>query len=334
VIVHRLTLVCLLAVWPYPGLSADGPLVIAHRGACGYLPEHTLAAKALAHGMGADYLEQDVVLSKDGVPVVMHDIHLDTISDVAARFPGRERDDGRFYALDFTVEEMKQLEVTERVHHATGAAVYPGRFPIGASGLRIVTLDEELRFIAGLNFSTGRAVGVYPEIKKPSWHLAQGADLGRAVVEVLHRHGYRTKDDLCILQCFEFDEIKRLRGELGWRGRLLQAMGGGASGEGGSDFARMRTPEGLEELARWVDVIGPPFGSIITGASPEARGITRLVEDAHRAGLKVHAYTARQDDLPGNARSMDDLHKVLFEEAGIDGVFTDFPDVTRKLLGR
>ena len=327
---------CLLFLtWNFMLLSASepGPLVVAHRGACGYLPEHTLAAKALAHGMGAHYLEQDVVLSKDGVPVVMHDIHVDTISDVASRFPERQREDGRFYAADFTVAELKQLEVTERVHHHNGEAVYPGRYPIGPSALRIVTLAEELRFIQGLNKSTGRVAGIYPEIKKPSWHLAQGLDLGKAVIGVLHEFGYQTKEDPCILQCFEFDEIKRIRQELGWKGRLLQAMSGGAKGEGGSDFERMRQAEGLAELAQWVDLIGPPFGSIILGATPESRTLSTLVRDAHKVGLQVHAYTIRQDDLPKTVRSMEDLHRVLLDEAGIDGVFTDFPDQTLRLWG-
>ena len=105
-----------LLLLPFAALAAaePRPLIIAHRGASGYLPEHTLAAKALAYGQGADYLEQDVVLSKDGVPVIFHDTHIDTTTDVAKKFPGRQRADGRFYALDFTVSELKQLNVTER----------------------------------------------------------------------------------------------------------------------------------------------------------------------------------------------------------------------------
>ncbi|MDB6140762.1 MAG: glycerophosphoryl diester phosphodiesterase, partial [Verrucomicrobiaceae bacterium] len=113
-------------------LSAQ-PIVIAHRGASGYLPEHTLPGKALAHAMGADCLEQDIVLSKDDVPIVMHDINLDTVTDVAKHFPDRKRDDGRYYALDFTLAEIKQLEACERFNPKTGKAVYPNRFPLGQS---------------------------------------------------------------------------------------------------------------------------------------------------------------------------------------------------------
>ena len=111
-------------------LMADQrPIVIAHRGASGYLPEHTLAAKAMAHAMGADFVEQDVVLSKDHVPVVLHDVHVDTISDVAQKFPGRHRSDGRFYAIDFDLAELQTLNVMERVDYRSGDVAFPKRFP-------------------------------------------------------------------------------------------------------------------------------------------------------------------------------------------------------------
>ena len=139
--------------------------VIAHRGASGYLPEHTLPAKALAHAMGADFLEQDVVASRDGELIVLHDIHLDRVTDVAKRFPARARKDGRFYALDFDLAELRQLRVHERVA-ADGKPVYPGRFPVTAGRFALHTFDEELAFIRGLNETTGRNAGVYPEIKK------------------------------------------------------------------------------------------------------------------------------------------------------------------------
>src|SRR5512136_2030826 len=106
------------------------PVVIAHRGASGYLPEHTLEAKVLAHAMGANFLEQDVVLTTDDVPIVMHDIQLETISDVAQRFPDRKRANGHYYALDFTLAEIKQLHANERINPKTGRAAYPNRFPL------------------------------------------------------------------------------------------------------------------------------------------------------------------------------------------------------------
>lgn len=315
---------CLVLIAMSTFASAATPIVIAHRGASGYLPEHTLEAKALAHAMGADFLEQDLVLSKDNVPVVLHDIHIDTVTDVATRFPDRKRDDGRFYALDFTVAELKQLRVTERINAKTGKAVFPGRFPAGKSSFQIPTLEEELEFIAGLNKSTGRTVGIYPEIKQPAWHRRHGRDISRVALPILERHGYRTKADPCWLQCFEYEEVKRIRGELGWKGRLLLLMGGGRKGDDGTDLEFLRSAAGLGEVAQVVDGIGPALGSVI---GPDGK-VTSLVLDAHAQKLAVHPYTVRADDLPKGVTSLDQLHRLIFAEAGVDGVFTDFPDKT------
>ena len=319
---------CLLLLgWPAIAQVAT-PIVIAHRGASGYLPEHTLEAKALAHAMGADFLEQDLVLSKDNIPVVLHDIYLDTVTDVATRFPERKRDDGRFYALDFTVTELKQLHVTERMDAKTDKAVYAGRFPVGKSSFQIPTLEEELEFIAGLNKSTGRVAGIYPEIKQPAWHRKQGRDISRVVLPILQRHGYRTKSDPCWVQCFEFAETKRLRTELGWEGRLVQLFGGGKKGEDGTDFEFLRSPAGLDEVAKVADGIGPALGSIISGKSVADRKVTALVKEAHARKLAVHPYTIRADELPKTVTSLDEFHRLIFVEAGVDGVFSDFPDKT------
>lgn len=313
-------------------LNAAQPIVIAHRGASGYLPEHTLAAKALAFGMGADYLEQDIVLSKDGVPVVLHDIYLDTVTDVAKLFPNRQRDDGRFYVLDFTVSEMKQLSVTERTQLKTGRAVYGDRFPSGRTGLTIPTFEEELAMIVGLNRSTGSCVGIYPEIKNPHWHRQQGVDLSRAVLECLSKFNYQTKEAACWLQCFEFEEIKLLRGELGWKGRLVQLLARSGKNVDGTDYEVLQSRQGLAELAKLVDGIGPEISSVIQGTGPEDRGVTSLVANAHELGLVVHPYTVRKDALPKFARSIDELHELLFRDAKVDGVFTDFPDLTAEFI--
>jgi glycerophosphoryl diester phosphodiesterase len=307
---------------------AQEKIIIAHRGASGYVPEHTLGAKAMAHAMGAPFIEQDLVLSKDDIPVVLHDIHVDTISDVATRFPERQRKDGRYYALDFTLAELKQLRVCERFNAKTGKQVFPKRFPKGVSSFQIPTLEEELELIQGLNQSTGRVAGIYPEIKQPSWHRKEGHDISRIVLPILHKFGYRTKDDLCYLQCFEHDEVQRLRHELGWQGRLIMLMSGGKKGPGNTDFVHLRTPEGLRELARTTDGVGPDIGSIIN----IKREVTELVKNAHAQKLQVHAYTLRVDELPKFARSADDLLNLLFHEAGIDGLFSDFPDVGVKWL--
>ena len=314
------------------GLTAaePRPLIIAHRGASGYLPEHTLAAKALAYGQGADFLEQDVVLSKDGVPVIFHDTHIDTTTDVAKKFPGRQRADGRFYALDFSVAELKQLNVTERFNPKTGKAAFPKRFPVGVASFQVVTLEEEIQFIQALNRSTGRNVGLYPELKAPAWHRKEGRDLSATVLPLLRKYGYDAKDSACYLQCFEYAEIKRLRGELGWSGKLIMLLGGKGKGPGETDFTYLQTDAGLAELAQLVDGIGPPISSYVAGKTPAERKVTDLAARARKAGLKSHPYTLRADELPKCVTSVDELLSALFTEAKVDGLFTDFPDLCIK----
>ncbi len=314
------------------GLAAaePRPLIIAHRGASGYLPEHTLAAKALAYGQGADFLEQDVVLSKDGVPVIFHDTHIDTTTDVAKKFPGRQRADGRFYALDFTVAELKQINVTERFNPKTGKAAFPKRFPVGVGSFQVVTLEEEIQFIQALNRSTGRNVGLYPELKAPAWHRKEGRDLSATVLPLLRKYGYDAKDSACYLQCFEYAEIKRLRGELGWSGKLIMLLGGKGKGPGETDFTYLQTDAGLAELAQLVDGIGPPISSYVAGKTPAERKVTDLAARARKAGLKSHPYTLRADELPKCVTSVDELLSALFTEAKVDGLFTDFPDLCIK----
>src|SRR5688572_1776249 len=183
------------------------PFVIAHRGASGYLPEHTLAAKALAYGLGADYLEQDVVATRDSRLVVLHDLYLDDVSDVALRFPGRHRADGRHYVIDFELAELRTLTLYERRAPGVATAKYPLRFPLDTGLFGIATLEDELRLIHGLNRSMGRTVGIYPEIKEPTWHREQGVDLARLLLAELKTFGYARKDDAVFVQCFDAAEL-------------------------------------------------------------------------------------------------------------------------------
>lgn len=325
----------ILLVLSIGGLSlaqAAPAIVIAHRGASGYLPEHTLEAKALAHAMQADFIEQDIVLSKDDVPVVLHDIHIDTVSDVATRFPDRKRDDGRYYAIDFTLIELKQLRIMERFNAKTGKQVYPKRFPKNVGHFQIPTLEEELQLIQGLNLSRGLKTGIYPEIKQPAWHRQQGHDISRIVLPVLQRYGYATKQDACWLQCFELDEVRRIRSELNWQGRLVLLIGSFNQGTKVVSEPELNTHQGLAELAKIVDGIGPAIGLVISGKTPQDRHLTDLVEMAHANKLVVHPYTLRLDELPSSVSSADDLMDVLFNQAKVDGLFTDFPDVTTSWL--
>ncbi len=309
--------------------AEDQMIVIAHRGASGYVAEHTSPAKAMAHAMGADFIEQDVVLTADDQPVVLHDIHLDTVTDVAKRFPDRRRDDGRYYAIDFTLPEIKRLRVNERIDLATGKSVFPKRFPQLDTDLRVLTLSEEIRLVQGLNASTGRSVGIYPEIKSPTWHRKQGKDISRIVLDTLTRHGYTEHDDNVYVQCFEGDETLRLRSELKTKLKLIQLIGN-ADFEGAelTDWETMSTPAGLATVAEYADGIGPSLQRIVTGRNDDGSyQFTDLVQDAHAVGLQVHPYTFRADSLPPYAADFPGLLDLFVTRAGVDGVFTDFPDL-------
>ena len=305
------------------------PEVIAHRGASGYVVEHTAPAKAMAHAMGADYIEQDVVLSKDGVPVVMHDVYLDDMTDVAEKFPDRkDPETGRYYAADLTLAELKTLHLTERRRLKTGEQVFPGRFPSGKGNFRIMTLREELELIQGLNKSCGREAGIYPEIKSPSWHRKRGLDVSKATLEVLREFGYEDKEDKCWVQCFEFEEVKRIRGELGWSGKLLMLISARKTpSKDGTDYVYLRSDTGLKELSSLVDGIGPDIRLLASGKTPGTRKASDLTKRAHALGLLVHPYTVRVDDLPKWSATVDEMLEFLFQEQQVDAVFTDFPDV-------
>lgn len=186
-------------------MSQADPIVIAHRGASGYLPEHSLEAKAMAHAMGADFIEQDVVLTRDGIPIVLHDIYLDGTTDVQQRFPGRARDDGRYYALDFSLDEIRTLRLHERSYRDDDGqeqAYFPLRFPLGQGEFHLPTLEEEIELLAGLDRSRGKTTGLYVELKAPLWHRLEGRDIASAVLDVLARTGYASKTEQVFLQCF------------------------------------------------------------------------------------------------------------------------------------
>jgi glycerophosphoryl diester phosphodiesterase len=300
------------------------PLVIAHRGASGYLPEHTLVAKALAAGMGADYLEQDVVATRDGELIVFHDLTLDATTDVSERFPGRARGDGLHYCMDFELAELRQLAVTER-RGADGQRRYAGRFPEGAGAFQVVTLAEELRFVEGLRRSSGRDLGIYVEIKEPAWHRRHGIELGDQVLAALARAGYVERDSPAFVQCFDPGELVRLRRERDCRLRLVQLL----ERAGG-----VPEPASLAEIARYADAIGPSLGLMLQPGGDGRPAPTRLVRDAHAAGLVVHPYTLRRDDLPQGVGSFDELLELVFTQAGADGAFTDFPDLAVQFLAR
>ncbi|HEY0946926.1 MAG TPA: glycerophosphodiester phosphodiesterase [Opitutaceae bacterium] len=316
-------------------MATNTPIVIAHRGASGYLPEHTLESAAFAYASGADFIEQDVILSKDDVLVVSHDIHIDTTTDVAERFPRRQRADHRYYAIDFTWEELRSLRVRERFDHETGRPIFPQRFPHNGGSFRLCTLEEEILLVQGLNRSTGRNVGLYPEFKAPAWHAERGKDLGAALLTMLARHGYTQASDNVFVQCFDPVALKRLRTEQRSGLRLIQLIGENAWREADCDYDALSTSVGLRDIATYAHGIGPNLERILAGLAPDGSPrLSTLVRDAHAAGLAVHPYTLRADALPPGVPTIDALFSLLIGEAGIDGLFTDQSDTAVRFLKR
>ena len=312
-------------------------IVIAHRGASGYLPEHTLAAKAMAHAMGAHYIEQDVVMTKDDALIVLHDITLDRTTDVAEKFPGRVRDDGRYYAINFTLEEVRSLAATEAFVMEEGKKVqgYKNRFPINLSSFSVPTLEEEIQLIQGLNKSTGKDVGIYPEIKQPKFHRDEGKDISTAVVKLLKEYGYFSRSEKVFLQTFSFEELKEIRTnifpEVGVEIDLILLVGNK------NTYPWIFEEGGMEKIAKFADGIGPDKGLVISRESTASNAqITPLVSRAHAVGLKVHPYTYRLDpgQIPNYADNFDELLRKHFLDADVDGIFTDFPDKAVKFLQR
>jgi glycerophosphoryl diester phosphodiesterase len=279
---------------------AGPPIVIAHRGASGYLPEHTLEAYAMAYAMGADYVEPDVVLTKDGHFICLHDIHLDATTDVEERFPDRAREDGRYYAADFTLEEVRSLRAEERT---------AGRFPKGKSSFQVPTLREMIELVQGLNASTGGDVGIYPELKQPSFHAKEGLPMEEKFLALIEEYGYKGPDARIFIQCFEVEPLKKLRNELGCEAPQIFLMGGGGD----------LTDERLKEIAGYANGIGP--SKTLIESDPE------VVERAHRQGLQVHPYTLRMDQVPREYESGEEELRRFFKAYKVDGLFTDFPDV-------
>jgi glycerophosphoryl diester phosphodiesterase len=294
-------------------IKMDTKIVIAHRGASGYLPEHTMESKAMAFAMNSDYIEQDVVLSKDDVPIVIHDIYLDDVTNVAKRFPNRKREDNRFYVIDFTFEELQTLKVTERFNPETGKQFYPNRFPKEKGNFKIHSLEQEIELIQGLNKSTGKNIGICPEIKEPAFHQKEGKKLTEIVLKTLSEYGYKTKKDNCILQCFDSKELERIRVELKSELFLVQLI----------EFPE--ESKKLDYFATYSDGIGPWYKQILDKKENGKWQFTSLVSDAHKLGLKVHPYTFRADQLD-EFSSFNEMMQTLLIEANVDGAFTDFPD--------
>lgn len=332
--VRSLALIALLALATTPA-AADDMLIIAHRGASAERPEHTLAAYELAIDQGADYIEPDLVATKDLVLVSRHENELSGTTDVATReeFEDRRRDktiDGQkvagWFAEDFTLAELRTLRAKERIPSLRPAnARYDGLY-------QMPTFAEIVKLVRAKEAATGRRIGLYPEIKHPEFLLQEaGIDMVDLLLRELRQSGI-TPADPVFLQSFEVGPLQRLKQRSGGF-KLVQLVApiGGPADEPVMRYAEMVTPTGLAEIARYADAVGAHIGLVL---NPDGTPTT-LVADAKAAGLAVHAWTVRPENefLPGILRVGDDPKGVgcegallqMLKVAGVAGVFADHP---------
>ncbi len=338
---------CAPAVDRPAGLTMpDRVIIIAHRGASGERPEHTLAAYDLAITQGADFIEPDLVLTKDAVLVARHENEISETTDVASRpeFAARKTtkiiDGQRFsgwFTEDFTLAELKTLRAKERLPLLRKANMaYDGQF-------EIPTFAEILALAKARSAEMGRVIGVYPETKHPSYFAAIGLPHEGPLLSDLGRYGYSGKSDPVFIQSFEVGNLQALRGKT--QLRLIQLMDseGGPADQPGMLYAEMAKPDGLRAVAVYADGIGPNKGMVIPRDMLGNLGKpTTLVADAHAVGLAVHPWTFRRENffLPlgqksgVNPAAHGDLVAEIraFLAAGVDGLFSD--NVAEAFLAR
>lgn len=331
-----------------PSADHARPIVIAHRGASGYLPEHTLAGYAVAMLQGADFIEPDLVVTKDGHLIARHDNVLDLTTDVAQRPEFAERRTEKtvegttthgWFSEDFTLAEIKRLRAIERIPNLRpGNARMNGQF-------EIPTFHEIINLVRANEKALGRKIGIYPETKHPTYFQRLGLAMEKKLVKILHANGYATQRDRVFIQSFEIGNLKALRRLTRIPLiQLLETAGGPAdivAAKGSLTYDDMATAEGLREIASYADGVGPEkYHFIIPRAADgalHAANATDFVRNAHACRLKVHPYTFRAENYfqPTNLRSSVDpnAHGNLageieqFLSIGIDGFFTDQSDI-------
>lgn len=330
-------------------------LVIGHRGASALRPEHTLASYGKAIADGADFIEPDLVMTKDGVMVARHENEIGGTTDVASHreFAARKTTktiDGEaitgWFTEDFTLAELKTLRARERLPQMRSTK-YDGEF-------QIATLEEIIDFVAAESTVVGRPVGIIPEIKHGTYFRKLGLPMEDKLLATLAAHSY-TRTAPVEIQSFEIGNLKDVRAKLGKTPsniRLLQLMGAPdqqpydvVAAGGKLTYAHMMTPAGLRDVARYADAIGPDYHAIIPYRADGTLGQpTALAHDAHAAGLELHPYTFRPENFflaknfwQGNdPRTFNEAGLIrqiqAYLDAGIDAFFTDDPAIGRKAL--
>ena len=335
--------------------SQTQPIVIAHRGASGYMPEHTLAAYSIAILQGCDFIEPDLVITKDGHLIARHDNRLDISTDIASRpgFASRKTTrtvDGveleGWFSEDFTLTEIKQLRAIERIPETRPHNCrFDGMF-------EIPTLTEIIQLAKGFEPLRGKAIGIYPETKHPSHFQQAGLPMEQTLVNTLHEAGYTNPDAPVFLQSLEVSNLRLLSTLTNLPLiQLLRATGqprDQAICGNSLSYDDMATRTGLKNIAEYAQGVGPEKYHFIIPPDRDgalhASNATPFVQYAHEAGLKVHPYTFRAEAefLPSNlqAYALRDKQEplinelLLFLNAGIDGFFVDQPELGAEAVRR
>ena len=310
------------------------PIIIAHRGASADRPEHTLAAYELAIEQGADFIEPDLVPTKDHQLVARHENEIGSTTNVAAHpeFASRRTTktiDGEtmtgWFTEDFTLAELKTLRAKERLPQLRpGNAAFDGQF-------EIPTLAEVIA-LAKAASRTGRTIGIYPETKHPSYFKALGLPIEPVLLAELTKAGWTTAAAPVFIQSFEVDNLKALKGQIGVR--LIQLMASSGRSADGHDYAALATAAGLKGVAAYAFGVGPERALVIPRTADGRLGApTSFVADAHAAGLQVHPWTFRPENffLPAELKAGTDPKAIgdgvaeirVFLATGIDGLFSD-----------
>jgi len=327
-----------------PALSH--PLVIAHRGASGERPEHTRAAYELAVEQGADVIEPDLVMSKDGVFVDRHENEIGGTTDVAARPEFADRRTTKtidgveatgWFTEDFTLAELRTLRARERLPELRpGNVAFDGQDPI-------LTFEEVVAIAREASARTGRVIAVAPELKHPTWFASVGLPMEDAFVAELERLGLTRAEAPILIQCFEVGPLERLSKRIDAPLVQLVDAEAGPADMPGRTYAEMVTPEGLAAMATYADWVAPAATLILPrDAEGRSTGVSPLIANAHAAGLKVVVWTLRAENvfLPLERRSSaveaehGDMAAYIVDmrDAGVDAVFSDFPGLAVQAL--